>query len=104
MSLMHPTLGEMYDRAVVLQLKIDYAQGKDVAHFREELDEIAAAVRARGFKVDRELRDELINTHVAIWDMLPQSPPELLALNARRVALREQIDKLCGDWKGPEKV
>ena len=106
MSLMHPTTGEMYDRVAVLELKIEHgtATGQKVSHFTEEMLEIISALRSRGKKIDRSVREELVKVHVAIWNMLPLSPTELLELNARRVAIREEIDKLTGEFKGPEKV
>jgi hypothetical protein len=105
-SLLHPTTGELYDRAVILSLKIQHGEetGKDIKHFRDELAEISAAICERGTKIAPVVRDELIEVHGGIWRLIETSPPELLRLNARRVAIREQIDRATGEYRGPEKV
>ena len=106
MSLLHPTLGELYDRAVILQIKI--CKGRDkgvpVTHFEDELAAIAEVIKSRPVSMTAVVRKELLETHEALWDLVEASPPELLRLNARRVALREEIDRASGEYRGPEKV
>jgi hypothetical protein len=106
MSLLHPTTGEMWDRVAVLNLKISNgsAAGKDVRHFEEERAEISVVLLRRDDSVSMELLDELVQTHAAIWPLIETSPPELLRLNARRVAIREEIDKATGEFRGNEKI
>jgi hypothetical protein len=147
MSLMHPTTGEMLDRAAVLIVKIKRLalsqvggfvvvrdKHENTAHFERELKEIKDALHARATSplieiavgcglfdplapaysrkpdpimdrmVGRCWLCEFFAVHDAIWPLIETSPPELLRLNARRVAIREEIDKATGEYRGPEKV
>lgn len=105
MSLMRLTTGQMCDRVAVLRLKIEHGSkaGKDVAHFEAEIQEIMAALTARPMPA-AVLLGELYEVNAAIWRLIETSPPELLRLNARRAAIREEIDKAAGEYRGPEKV
>jgi hypothetical protein len=108
-SLLHPTTGDLWDRYLVLTMKIHYgkAAGLNVSHFKDEQAEVAVVLFDRKQSQTPAilgLSAELADVHDAIWPLTKTSPPELLRLNARRTEIREEIDKLTGEFRGPEKV
>jgi hypothetical protein len=103
-SLMHPTVGEMIDRLTLLELKFKHglAAGKDVSHFAEETYEIAKALEGRW--PAPAVVDEMRKIHELLWELVKNSPNWLLSANEARHALREKIDMIAGEYRGPEKV
>lgn len=124
MAVHNPTKGDLWDRSLILELKIanGWAEGKKVDHFREEkaaIDAILAdtlGVPGLG-KIVRDYRR--VQQH--LWDAADRQAKvkspwtdspfelamlmmELSELNQRRTAFKEQIEKLLGEWKGPDKI
>lgn len=126
MAVINPTKGDLWDRYIVLGLKIrhGWADGKRVEHFVEEKDAILELIRPT-FKVMElgKLVRDLEMVHQRLWDAAgrqaqikmedawSQSPfvlsllaVELGQLNRRRTFLKEEIEKLLDEWKGSDKI
>lgn len=106
MSLLHPTAGELADRLVVLQIKIEHCRKNGIPcdHLADERQDVLLAVK-RYTPDFNKLVGELRAVHEELWTLvMTDSSPALLAANRRRWAIREAIDKMTGEWKGPEKV
>lgn len=119
MNLLHPTLGDLIDRAVILDLK-QLATGR----FADELAEVEGAIlrKRSGIPVDvlDELRKSLRFVHRQIWNInvqfshLHQLDADLRVpnhlglaawrLNQNRIEILEHIDTLNGEHVRPEKV
>ena len=113
MSLLHPTLGEMFDRVVALTVKVGVCEdeGKDASRFREEIHEICSGISQDKKDLCAKFKKELIDIHVEMFDMIAcaekgteVSSVHLQKLNRRRVAIREEINKESGEYKGPERI
>lgn len=134
MSLLNPTVGDVYDRLVVLVLKHRAAleAGKPHEHYEQEYDQLASWLGGR-FGADRfppgsegvRIFDQLQKVHQRLWDVIERtaelerrerdlSPAEreelsrlclqAYRLNRGRVRNKEEIDQICGCYAGPEKV
>lgn len=115
MSILKPTVGQLLDRLALLAIKIVRADADVVVeHFRAERDEIVEELLGRKAGASRFNRqaEELSGLHLKMWPLVERaeagdetvSAVELHRLNRRRAELREEIDKLAGDYEGPEKV
>jgi hypothetical protein len=122
MAFLNPSIGDLWDRALVLDLKImhGWAQGKDVSHFRQELSDIQRiTIKSLGNKDLGKILRELRNVHERLWDATSlqweakdDASPFFLAwlaketrdLNRKRTELKEQIEKLFNEWKGQDKI
>ncbi len=120
MSLLHPTVGDMVDRLIVLELKIAVGKekGKPVAHFEAERTEIDRELDGR--MAPSLLSRELERLNAAIWAgideiMLTTVTPDnsmrlaLLAAyvqkwNAERVRCKGMIDMHFNQFQGEEKL
>ena len=119
MNLLHPTLGDLIDRAVILELK-QYATGR----FADELAEVEGAIlrKRSGIAIDvlDARRQSLYDVHQRIWNLNEQffhldhldadlKVPNHLGLaawrlNQKRIEILEHIDNLNGEHVRPEKV
>ncbi len=113
MSLLHPTLGEKFDRMVVLTIKSGVCDdaGTDGSRFQDEMKEISNSVPQENKDVCASFKKELIDIHVEMFDLIGQaeagvevSSVHLQKLNRRRIAIREEIDKAAGEYKGAERI
>lgn len=127
MPLLDPTPGQLFDRATVLRLKLDFAQrrGLKAEHLREELrklDGVMDMMRCgKGPAMLPEQRERMEEIHARMWhhlgwlDTVAAATPEnampvaqialdLHALNKERWALIEEIDKANGRFAGKEKL
>jgi hypothetical protein len=122
MSLLHPTTSDIWDRIIVLQLKIEHAtrEGKPSAHFSAELKELSCVAHDRRFPSADHLGD-LRSLHEAIWDgiammtarpmvtaenamQLAKMAVNLQVWNGERVRIKHEIDKITGEYTGQEKI
>ncbi len=125
MSLLHPTTSDIWDRMIVLQLKIEHGAraNKPTAHFQKEYAELAEALSRKPFAhvVEQEQLDDLRMLHAAIWDgvavmmekpaitdknarSLAKTAVNLQAWNGERVRIKQEIDKATGEYVGEEKI
>lgn len=114
MSLLHPTLGEMIERFLLLRLKIRHGEilGKDIAHFEKEKTEIREALRKRDKWPREQLMQDLMQVQAQLWGLIERAnngDEHLRAafvqkVNRRRIEIREQIDKEAGEFQGEEKL
>lgn len=119
MSLLRPTLGQMVDRLALLALKVGAAKAacKPAAHFEAEAEEVRRwcghhySTLWHGMPLSA-LWADLSLLHGAMWSLVARaeagdetvSAVELHRLNSRRAEVREQIDRLSGEFAGREKV
>lgn len=127
MNILNPTPGQLFDRLIILELKIAVQRAP---HFVAEHDAIrerlAAQALAKPLPHDVEIEDRVLYTycmklrqiHRALWQHQaevaeaakdPNAPPNdlgviLFRLNQDRVGQIETIDKLLGEYTGPEKL
>jgi hypothetical protein len=113
MNLLHPTLGDMIDRAIILRFKVTGTIG-----FAEELTELDSVIAPRFTHAVSQLALRLKGIHRLIWvannelaDLAkhPNPPPTdhglcMWHLNQNRIALIEEIDRLSGEFVRPEKL
>ena len=125
MSLLHPSTSDLWDRMIVLLLKIEHGTraGKPTAHFQREHAELAAALASKPFAsaVSEEQVADLKRLHAAIWDgidvmtarpmvtkanamQLASTAISLQVWNRERVRIKHEIDKATGEYEGEEKV
>lgn len=121
----NPTTGELLDRLIILKMKIQAARlgGLPHEHFCKEQDQVVGALAAKDSFSSRLFPHvlELTQVHKELWDAEDRRrswakkewPSNLEAsdilrdlgrLNAQRVALRESIDQILGEWDGAEKL
>lgn len=126
MATHNPTKGDLWDRYIVLGLKIrhGWAAKKAIGHFVQEKDAILELLRPT-FDVQElgALVRDLEMVHQRLWDAAgrqaqikiedawEQSPfvlsllaVELGELNRRRTLLKEEIEKVLHEWKGADKI
>ena len=120
MNILHPTLGDLIDRAVILDLK---RRQNDGGRFADEYIEVEIEILKRsagGAEAQplERLKKDLRGIHSQIWNINVQfsylaerdlDPPNHLGLaawrlNQERIAVLEQIDTLSGEFTRPEKV
>jgi hypothetical protein len=125
MSLLHPTTSDIWDRMIVLLLKIEHGKraGKPTAHFQKEYAELSHALLGKQFTaaVSQECIDDLKKLHRAIWEgiavmmerptvtdenahRLAKIAVNLQAWNGERVRIKHEIDKATGEYVGEEKI
>lgn len=124
MSLLHPSVSDIWDRIVILQLKIEHAAraGKPVVHFAREYEELCCELPNRPQVPGiLEYVEDLKKLHAAIWDgiavltarpvvtkenamQLAATAVNLQSWNLQRVKVKERIDRETGEYKGEEKV
>lgn len=120
MSLLHPTVGEMIDRLGLVALKVQRGQaaGLDVSRFQAEKEELEAVIQARpSFKrlecpAGAHLMEQLMRLHEELWPLVERADKgdgllpaaDLHRLNRRRHECREELDRLAGEYQGPEKI
>lgn len=122
MAFIKPSTGDLWDRAIVLELKImnGWAKEQNVQHFRDELAEIQKIISPslKEPKLGIILKDMHL-IHQRLWDATnlqweakDDSSPFFMAwlaketrdLNRKRTELKEKIEKLLGEWKGQDKI
>ena len=129
MSLLKPSLGDLIDRFSILTLKKRYS---DSEHFREESIAVGTAVTERMKGLSILLRKEIgalgidvLNVNTLLWkrtdehyqtdwcsvdydsqtsDRACKLLVEIMNLNKERIRLKEEIDKLSGEFLGREKI
>lgn len=128
MTLLEPTIGEVLDRMAIVSLKLLHGGGE---HFKAEhvgLTKRFHELWDVGHLTEEEFStlqialDQLVAVNTKLWDAteeqtqaaqgrFEQSESDAACLlqrihhlNKKRVRLREEIDKLLGQYKGPEKV
>ena len=117
MNILHPTLGDLIDRAVILDLKRLATGG-----FTDEYIEVEQEISRRSASLDanalKEFRKDLRFIHRQIWNINEQfhyqdlqhaNPPNRLGLDAwrlnqERIGVLAKIDTLSGEFTRPEKV
>lgn len=118
MSILKPTTGELSDRLFLLALKVKKGKEKGVAvaHFEAEQKAVEEALFRRKRKVEGPavlgLMARLRDAHEALWPLVERAEAgdpgvracDTHALNRERRRAIEDIDKLTGEWQGPEKV
>ena len=126
MSLLHPTTSDIWDRIIVVRMKIAACQfaGKPVGHFQAELQELEETISGGWPEPNQELLMRLADLHKKIWDgidkmmeaakALPSAVEAFAALgllginlqrwNRERVRIKEMIDKATGEFTGEEKL
>lgn len=122
MSFINPSIGDLWDRALVLDLKIinGWAKQQNVEHFRQELSDIEKITsKSLSKKELGPLIKELKHVHERLWDatnlqweakddashfFLAWLAKETRDLNRRRTQIKEEIEKLFNEWKGQDKI
>jgi hypothetical protein len=126
LSLLKPTTGDIWDRIIVLQLKLDHAlkQKKSLSHFANEMAALGNVARTKMLPSKDKL-DRLKELHRLIWDGIDlmlstkadavedsvgiarhvaKTAIDIQAWNAERIQIKHDIDKTTGEYVGEEKV
>lgn len=122
MAVLNPSIGDLWDRAIVLDLKImnGWDKQQSVKHFREELKGIKELIAHSEDRLELgPIIKELRLVHERLWDatnlqweakedasyfFLAWLAKETRDLNKKRTELKEKIEKLFNAWKGSDKV
>ena len=122
MSLLHPTTGDIWDRLLLVKIKIEKAKAvkKPCAHFEKEMYELAEEA-ARRPEPRADLISDIMHLHMAIWDgidtmmarptitdenakAIANTGVNLQVWNTERIRIKAEIDKFTGEYVGEEKV
>lgn len=133
MSLLHPTLGDLIDRFSILTLKQRHSDAEHFRTEAIEIGKEVTARLARLSQLTRKeigsLGAEVLNINTLLWDKTEEHYREdwigltssahtdevrgyracellveLRDCNKERIRLKEEIDRLSGEFRGKEKV
>lgn len=115
MSILHPTPGQLIDRAAALIVKSDKFKqsSKPSVHLDLELQEIDLRIPSTSFPKEKK---ELVELHKKMWELVDivgvsmdtmhvaTAAKNLHALNLTRHRIVAEIDKAAGEFSGDEKL